>query len=116
MLEIKNGYYVDTETGEFLHRKIAEMIIGRKLIIGEEVHHINGDKLDNRPDNLEVLSAEEHRRRHYKDLSVAEFFELLADRVKNLPDDEFDYAVVQFKHIFKFMKFNEHIFRRYCGR
>lgn len=30
----------------------------------DEVHHRNGDGLDNRPENLEVMSCGEHRRYH----------------------------------------------------
>lgn len=50
--------------GRHLHRVVAERKIGRQLLPGEVVHHIDGDKLNNHPDNLEVLSQAEHMRRH----------------------------------------------------
>jgi len=41
--------------------------IGRRLLLGEEAHHVNqsGDKTDNRPENIEVkLSHADHAVEH----------------------------------------------------
>lgn len=46
------------------HRWVVEQHIGRKLLPSEHVHHINGDRLDNRLSNLEVLSRNAHQAAH----------------------------------------------------
>jgi hypothetical protein len=46
------------------HRLLVERKIGRLLESDEHVHHINGDKLDNRLSNLEIISPSEHTRLH----------------------------------------------------
>jgi hypothetical protein len=43
------------------HRAVMERVLGRKLLPSEDVHHINGKKYDNRPENLRVMPRQEHR-------------------------------------------------------
>jgi hypothetical protein len=54
---------VDGRT-KLLHRHIAEQLQGRPLARNEHVHHRNEDPWDNRPENLEVLTAQEHAAHH----------------------------------------------------
>ena len=62
------GYKVDCKDRNkkiLIHRRIMEEHLGRKLSSNEIVHHIDGNKLNNDINNLEVVSRSEHIKKHF---------------------------------------------------
>lgn len=54
-----------------VHILLMEEILGRPLKENEVVHHINGDKRDNRPENLQVLDRGKHTSLHKQGVAVS---------------------------------------------
>lgn len=48
------------------HRVVMERVLNRKLKKGEIVHHIDGNKQNNNPKNLMVMTQSEHIKLHLK--------------------------------------------------
>lgn len=51
------------------HRWVMACSLGRLLSRDEEVHHINGDKQDNRLENLKLTSKREHIAEHHREVT-----------------------------------------------
>lgn len=64
---IDTGYVkavYDSGHEEYEHRALAQKILGRRLYADEDVHHMNGQRDDNRPENLCVLTKKNHEEYH----------------------------------------------------
>jgi len=82
----RNGYLRYRDSDYLVHRRVMEKELGRRLERGEIVHHINGNRRDNRPENLEPLTAKEHYKRHVvpilQERMEAQIIEYLTPRIE----------------------------------
>lgn len=71
------GYYRITTRkegnhGKYLHCLIWEDFYGRSVPKGYVIHHLNGDKIDNRIQNLQCVESNTHKRFHNKGKILSE--------------------------------------------
>lgn len=82
----KRGYRVikhGVNRGKLEHRVIYETHYGVKLKTHQNIHHINGDKLDNRIENLELWDTSQPMGQRVEDKIV--FYKKLFNEYKNHP-------------------------------
>ena len=56
----REGYRAFSDSGKLVHRWVATKKYGHKEVEGKEVHHIDGNKLNNEKSNLIILNKEDH--------------------------------------------------------
>ena len=62
---METGYKQLGSDKEYEHRLAAQRKLGRSLLQGEEVHHVDRNPLNNHPDNLLVFKSKADHRRHH---------------------------------------------------
>jgi len=64
MPKLGYAYVMVAGKGVYQHRAVMEASLGRKLLRSEHVHHKNGNKADNRIENLELMDGRKHLQEH----------------------------------------------------
>jgi hypothetical protein len=85
----------------YLHILVAEQKLGRHLLDNEVVHHIDGNRLNNEPDNLLVCTRSEHAKIHWPKVSISEDVGVDGTRFANIRKPEEVMICNGYRYIFK---------------
>jgi len=61
----KSGYKVFTDsdgTTQSVHKRVLEKKMGGKVRNGYEAHHVDGNRNNNKPNNLRAVQKEKHKK------------------------------------------------------
>ena len=75
------------------HRKIMEEYLGRKLGINETVHHKNGNKRDNRIENLEIIERSKHSELYNKKVNKIKFNCSFCNKENCITEKRYNYRI-----------------------
>lgn len=67
----ENTISADKDDNVVIHRLVAVAEHGIEAVKGKHIHHKNGVKWDNRPENLEPLSNSEHQKRESNNTALS---------------------------------------------
>lgn len=82
-IDTENKKYKKGYKTNYIHRDVAQNVLGRELTENEVVHHIDKDIHNNLPDNLVVMDSETHKLLHQGKIDISDSSIIVLSRYCN---------------------------------